>query len=98
VGSAVPVFFDGRVQTVDLCSVWACDPHVTVYPGPTVAPLSSHMTTGRIVNGSAATRGHAATRGAIVIDVPAGDVGSPRAGDHLDSVGAYSLVSSTSAL
>ena len=91
-GTSQVTFVDGSVQTVDLCSVSACDPHITTYPGPTVAPLSSHLVTGRVVPASGSTPG------AIVIDVPVGDVGSPARGSVLDSVGAYSLGAVTSAL
>jgi len=82
-----PSFFDGQSQTIDLCSVSACDPHVLTYPGPAVAPNTSHSTTGTL------TAGHGATPGSITIDIPRADVGGPRDGQRLDSVGAYSLAS-----
>jgi hypothetical protein len=84
-------FFDGASQTIDLCSVSACDPHVLTYPGPAVAPLTSHLATGTI------TLPSKKSPGSIVIDVPRSDVGGPVTGDRLDSVGSYSLVQLTSA-
>jgi len=86
------VFYDGLSQSIDLCSVSACDPHILTYPGPGVAPLTSHLlTTGTVTPRSGSTPG------SIVIDIPRADVGGPIDGDHLDSVGAYSLVSLYSA-
>jgi hypothetical protein len=83
---ASATFYDGLTQTIDLCSVSACDPHVLTYPGPGVAPTTSHLISAGTVNPKS-----------IVIDIPRADVGAPPDGDHLDSVGAYSLVSLYSA-
>jgi hypothetical protein len=35
-----PSFYAGRAQSVDLCSVSACFPHVLIYPEPTAGGLS----------------------------------------------------------
>jgi hypothetical protein len=85
-------YFDGLAQTVDLCSVSACDPHILTYPGPTVAPSTSHTVTGSITNPGVAPAVSTAT-GSITITVPRTDVGGPKNGERLDSVGAYSLLS-----
>jgi hypothetical protein len=82
-----PTFFDGAAESIDLCSVSACDPHVMTYPGADIAPNTSHVTTGQV---NAAAGG---APGTITIDVPRADVGGPRNGERLDSVGAYSLAS-----
>lgn len=82
-------FFDGASQSIDLCSVSACDPHLMTYPGPVIAPNTSHSTTGTVSNGDTAS----GTPGSISIDVPRADVGNPADGERIDSVGAYSLVS-----
>jgi hypothetical protein len=84
-----PTFSDGESQSIDLCSVSACDPHILSYPGPHMAPSTSHATTGTVSNGDAAGN----TPGSITIDVPRADVGGPKDGDRVDSVGGYSLVS-----
>jgi hypothetical protein len=82
-------FFDGASQSIDLCSVSACDPHLMTYPGPDIAPNTSHSTTGTVVNADATS----GAPGTITMDVPRADVGGPKDGERLDSVGAYSLVS-----
>ena len=82
-----PTFFDGAAQSIDLCSVSACDPHVMTYPGADIAPGTSHATTGAV------TAGSGGAPGTITIDVPRADVGGPHNGERLDSVGAYSLAS-----
>ena len=86
---ATRTFFDGASQSVDLCSVSACDPHILTYPGSHMAPNTSHAATGTVNNGDTAS----GTPGTITIEVPRSDVGGPKDGDRIDSVGAYSLVS-----
>jgi hypothetical protein len=75
-----PTFFDGASQSIDLCSVSACDPHVLTYPGPDIAPSTSFAGTGSVSGNT------------ITFEIPRSDVGNPRNGEPLDSVGAYSLV------
>ena len=84
VAGAPAMYFDGGAASIDLCSVSACDPHIMTYPGPAVAPATSHTITGSIDTGS------------ITLTVPRADVGGPKNGERLDSVGAYSLVSQNS--
>jgi hypothetical protein len=86
-GQDTGLFFDGATQSVDLCSVSACDPHILTYPGPTVAPSTSHSITGQVETAT----------NTIHLTIPVADVGTPAKGDHLDSVGAYSFVQNTSA-
>jgi hypothetical protein len=80
-GQDTGLFFDGASQSIDLCSVSACDPHILTYPGPTVAPLTSHLISGQV---------EAATN-TIRLLIPRADVGNPQKGERLDSVGAYSF-------
>jgi hypothetical protein len=68
------------------------------YPGPTVAPLTSHLATGSITNPGAVSPAVSANTGSITITVPRSDVGNPKQGDRLDSVGAWSLLSISSFL
>ena len=86
-GQDTGLFFDGATQSIDLCSVSACDPHILTYPGPTIAPLTSHLITGK-VDVAANT---------IRLTIPRADVGNPGKGDRLDSVGAYSFAQVLSA-
>ncbi|HEV7677045.1 MAG TPA: hypothetical protein VGQ42_00590 [Candidatus Dormibacteraeota bacterium] len=97
VATGTPTFFDGQAASIDLCSVSACDPHIMTYPGPTISG-ASHTTTGKVTNAPAAAGVASAsvastTPGTITIDVPRADVGNPKEGERLDSVGAYSLLS-----
>jgi hypothetical protein len=39
-GGSAPSFYAGRAQSIDLCSVSACFPHVLTYPEPGVGGLS----------------------------------------------------------
>ncbi len=89
VSGGTPTFFDGASTSIDLCSVSACDPHLLSYPGPDMAPNTSHATTGTVTNADSSS----GAPGTITIDVPRADVGGPKNGERIDSVGAYSLVS-----
>ena len=82
------IAFDGASESIDLCSVSACDPHVMTYPGPAVAPSTSHLIGSTYALPSS---------GPLVIDIPRVDVGRPQDGDHLDSVAAYSFLAVQSA-
>ena len=33
-----PIFYAGKEQTIDLCSISACFPHVLTYPEPGTGP------------------------------------------------------------
>lgn len=76
--SGAPAFYAGQAQSVDLCSVSACFPHVITYPeaGP----------------GANTVRGTLDTKnGLITITVPLADVGSPTGASELQEVGAYAF-------
>jgi hypothetical protein len=80
---ASPQFYAGQAQSVDLCSVSACFPHVITYPefGP-----GSNSVSGAV--------DCAAKPCTITIHVPVADVGSPSAGSLLEEIGAYSFAES----
>jgi hypothetical protein len=81
-------FSAGATQSVDLCSVSLCDPHVLTYPevGPNIG----------IESGSAScpTSPSATNPCTITINVNVADVGSPTSNSFLESVGAYAMSAS----
>ena len=80
-----PIFYAGKQQTIDLCSVSACFPHVLTYPEPGTGPTFTGIPeTGSI---SCPSNGPCT----VTIKVRAADVGSPTGKSLLESVGAYSL-------
>jgi hypothetical protein len=81
-----PIFYAGKQQTIDLCSVSACFPHVLTYPEPGAGPTFTGITEAGSIT--------CPSKGActISIKVKVADVGSPTSASLLESVGAYSLV------
>ncbi len=81
-------FYAGRTQSVDLCSVSACFPHVLTYP--------ESGSGGRPEKGtvSCPSRPSAASPCTITIRVSATDVGHPSASSLLEEVGSYALATS----
>src|SRR5438552_3195103 len=72
--------FAGQAQSIDLCSVSACDPHVEFYPdGPTATSVSAVVNCGGPLPG------------AICLQVPVADVGNPTSTSLLEEVGAYAF-------
>ena len=78
-----PIFYAGAMQTIDLCSVSACFPHVLTYPEPGGGTFTGKTETGSI----SCTE----TPCTLTISVKVGDVGNPTTASLLESVGAYSL-------
>ena len=81
-------FSAGKVQSIDLCSVSACDPHVQLYPE--VNPPDTLPET----TGSSATCPPSPGINnpcTITIAVNKADVGNPTASSLLEEVGAYAL-------
>src|SRR3989475_101288 len=66
-----PIFYAGAMQTIDLCSVSACFPHVLTYPEPGAGPTF----TGRSETGSIACP--AGSPCTLTISVKVADVGRP---------------------
>ena len=83
-----PIFYAGAMQTIDLCSVSACFPHVLTYPEPGAGPTF----TGRSETGSITCP--AGSPCTLTISVNIADVGNPVNSSLLESVGAYSLAAS----
>jgi hypothetical protein len=80
-----PIFYAGLQQTIDLCSVSACFPHVLTYPEPGTGPTF----TGKAENGSITCP--ASGPCTLTISVKVADVGSPTSASLLEEVGAYAL-------
>ena len=83
-----PIFYAGAMQTIDLCSVSACFPHVLTYPEPGAGPTF----TGKPEAGSISCPATGPCTLTIAVNVA--DVGSPTNPSLLESVGAYSLAAS----
>jgi hypothetical protein len=79
-------FYAGTTQSIDLCSVSACDPHVLVYPEPGFA--GGHAEAGRV----SCPRHPSARRPCnVTVRVRRGDIGSPGRRPLLEEVGTYAL-------
>jgi hypothetical protein len=83
-----PSFYAGKTQSVDLCSVSACFPHVLTYPEP---GLGGTQEQGSVQCPAAPSVKNPCT---ITINVNAADVGSPGAKSLLEEVGSYALATS----
>src|SRR5439155_8366154 len=79
-----PIFYAGAMQTIDLCSVSACFPHVMTYPEPGTGPTFTGKPDTGSINSSS-------TPCTLTISVKVADVGGPTTSSLLESVGAYSL-------
>src|SRR5712692_8352405 len=84
-----PTFYAGAVQSIDLCSVSACFPHVLTYPEPGVAPtFTGKSESGTIVCPATPSASNPCT---LTVKVRVADVGNPNANSLLEEVGGYSL-------
>jgi hypothetical protein len=83
-----PTFYAGKAQSVDLCSVSACFPHVILYPEP---GLGGSAENGSIKCPSAPSASNPCT---LTINVNVADVGNPTSSSLLEEVGSYSFASS----
>jgi hypothetical protein len=81
-------YFAGAAQSVDLCSVSACDPHVIIYPE---AGTTANNETGSV---SCPPTPSAATPCTITITVDTSHVGTPTGGSLLEEVGSYAFATS----
>ena len=80
-----PIFYAGKQQTIDLCSVSACFPHVLTYPEPGAGPTF----TGTPEAGSITCSANGACTATIKVKLA--DVGNPTSASLLESVGGYAL-------
>jgi hypothetical protein len=80
-------FYAGAAQSIDLCSVSACDPHVLFYPeaGP-----GANNETGSI---SCPPSPSASTPCTVTININTAHIGNPNANSLLEEVGTYSFES-----
>ena len=83
-----PTFSAGKTQSVDLCSVSACFPHVLTYPEP---GLGGTQEQGSVQCPAAPSVKYPCT---ITIKVNAADVGLPGAKSLFEEVGAYAFAAS----
>ncbi|HEX6539979.1 MAG TPA: hypothetical protein VF155_12450 [Candidatus Dormibacteraeota bacterium] len=79
-------FYAGQAQSIDLCSVSACDPHVIYYP-EAPAP-GGHAETGSV---SCPAVPAPRTPCTITVTVNGGDVGTPAPSSLLEEVGSYAF-------
>ena len=82
-----PIFYAGAAQSVDLCSVSACFPHVITYPEP---GLGGSAENGSIKCPSAPSASNPCT---LTINVNVANVGNPTSSSLLEEVGSYSFAS-----
>src|SRR5438067_2421475 len=82
-----PTFFAGKAQSVDLCSVSACFPHVITYPEPGFGGAAE---TGSVSCPSSPSATNPCT---LTITVKVADVGGPTGSNLLEEVGGYAFAS-----
>jgi hypothetical protein len=87
-----PSFYAGAAQSIDLCSVSACFPHVLTYPEPGGGTFTGKQETGTISCPSSPSAGNPCT---LAVKVHVADVGGPTANSLLEEVGAYTFAAST---
>jgi len=80
-----PNFYAGAAQSIDLCSVSACFPHVLTYPEPGVGTFTGKTEAGTIVCPGSPNPC------TLTIHVHIADVGGPTANSWLEEVGGYAL-------
>jgi hypothetical protein len=83
-----PDFYAGKAQSVDLCSVSACFPHVITYPEP---DLGGTEEGGSIQCPALPSASNPCT---LTVSVAVGDVGGPTSASLLGEVGGYSFAAS----
>jgi hypothetical protein len=96
-----PTFYAGAAQSIDLCSVSACFPHVITYPEPLPSPLPPNANpalytgspeTGTIVCPASPTADNPCS---VTVRVKVKDVGNPTANSLLEEVGGYTFGATT---
>jgi hypothetical protein len=89
-----PMYFAGKAESIDLCSVSACFPHVITYPEPALQQNTSqsdvHAETGNISCPPSPSASNPCT---LTITVKLADIGAPSAASLLEEVGSYSFAS-----
>ena len=87
--NATVQYYAGAADSIDLCSVSACDPHAEYYPESASSSLPN--ATGNSETGSVSCPASGSCT--LSISVPTADVGSPTQGSLLEEVGSYSFAS-----
>jgi hypothetical protein len=92
-----PSFYAGLAQSIDLCSVSACFPHVITYPEPAPAGNPPATFTGKSEHGTITCPATPSLDNpcTLTVNVKVGDVGSPSANSLLAEVGGYALAATT---
>jgi hypothetical protein len=91
-----PIFYAGKAQSIDLCSVSACFPHVITYPEPpaaappgtTLGPYTGSPESGTVICPASPSAESPCT---LTVKVNVADVGSPSTTSLLEEVGGYAL-------
>jgi hypothetical protein len=88
-----PSFYAGAAQSIDLCSVSACFPHVITYPEPPPAGNPPATFTGKAETGAIICPASPSADNpcSLTVRVKVADIGSPTASNKLEEVGAYAL-------
>ncbi len=83
-----PSFYAGAAQSIDLCSVSACFPHVITYPEPGAGTFTGKTESGTVTCPASPSADNPCT---LTVKVKVADVGSPTANSLLEEVGGYAL-------
>lgn len=88
-----PSFYAGAAQSIDLCSVSACFPHVVTYPEPPPTATSPAAFTGKTESGSIMCPASPSADNpcSLTVRVNVSDIGIPTASSRLEEVGAYAF-------
>jgi len=86
-----PSFYAGAAQSIDLCSVSACFPHVVTYPEPGAGTFTGKQESGTINCPPNPSPNNPCT---LAVKVRVADIGSPTASTRLEEVGSYALAAS----
>jgi hypothetical protein len=89
-----PIFYAGKAQSIDLCSVSACFPHVIIYPEPPYAPAPADSGLAESGSVSCPVTPSVDNPCVITVNVKVADVGGPTANSLLESVGTYAFATS----
>jgi hypothetical protein len=90
-GSAPVQYSGGKAQSIDLCSVSACDPHAVVYPEAASASLPAAVGSPESGSLNCPATVSAATPCTLTISVKTADIGGVTASSLLEQVGTYSF-------
>jgi hypothetical protein len=88
-----PSFYAGAAQSIDLCSVSACFPHVITYPEPPAAGNPPATFTGKAETGAIICPASPSADNpcSLTVRVKVADIGSPTSNSRLEEVGGYAL-------